>query len=79
MLTERSVDEVNDAINVVFPILMRRRFDKLQRIRILRELLVNYNLPVHPNQQKWFDRWHKTHGQATIDNANILHTIKLNQ
>jgi len=49
-------------LNHCFPIIMRRRFDKLDRILILRRWLMEYGLPIQPTRMIWFEQFHKSHG-----------------
>ena len=57
-------------LNHCFPIILRRRFDKLDRILILRRWLIEYSLPMQPWQLPWFDRFHKSHGTLIKKHSN---------
>jgi len=51
-------------MNVIVPIIMRRRFTRIERVKIMVVWLTEYNLQISPRASPWFDRWHKTHGKT---------------
>ena len=77
MLVDYNSDWVTRQSNIVVPIIMRRRFTKLERARILQIWLTEYCLPIMPRDATWFDRYHKTHGQTILHNTNKLHNVEL--
>lgn len=63
---------VIQTLNHCFPIILRRRFAKLDRILMLRRWLMEYELPIQPIRMIWFDRFHKSHGSLIKTITNQL-------
>jgi hypothetical protein len=61
-LQGKDEDTTTRALNYCFPIIMRRRLAKLDRILMLRCWLMEYGLPIQATCMIWFEQFHKSHG-----------------
>jgi hypothetical protein len=61
-LQGKDEDTTTQVLNHCFPIIMRRRFAKVDCILMLRRWLTEYSLPIAPARIIWFEQFHKSHG-----------------
>ena len=59
-------------LNHCFPIIMRRRLAKLDRILMMKCWLTEYGLLVAPTRMIWFEQFHKSHGLLIKKHTNEL-------
>jgi hypothetical protein len=69
-LQGKDEDTTTQVLNHCFPIIMRRRLAKLDRILMMKCWLTEYGLLVAPTRMIWFDQFHKSHGLLIKKHTN---------